>query len=274
MLSRIPLWRTLRARSKTTPGGTASPAAWLAEGGPTASSDRAPQRLAHQMCYVREIDIFCDLTPSDMEWLEGVTTMLTCPKGQVIYTPGETGEVLFILKGGRVQIYRLSVEGKKLVIITLEAGTVFGEMALVGQGMYESFAEAVEPSVICVLSRAIVVQLVEMKPQVALRLLEVMGARLLETQMALEDLAFKPVPARLAALLLRLCRTHGEVVEGVSHQELADMAGTLRETATQTLDEFKAAGWIETGRRRIVIRDVEALQVAAESTRQRSGPRA
>src|SRR5262249_1878966 len=89
----------------------------------------------------------------------------------------------------------------------------------------------------------------------------------------LEDLAFRPVPARLAALLLRLRQSHGHIIDGVSHQELGAPAGTLRETTTQTLDEFKAAGWVETGRRRIIIRDAASLQAVADTTRQRPGAR-
>lgn len=272
MMSRLPLWRTLRLGQKAAgqqPAPTAEP-----QGPKSPSAKRSPplgaaQRLAEKIGYLREIDIFCDLTAEDMTWLEQTTAMFTCPKGQVIYAPGETGEVLFLLKRGRVQIYRLSADGKKLVIATLGAGTFFGEMDFVGQGMYESFAEALEPSVICALSRPDLVRLIQAKPMVAVRLLHVVGQQLVETQGALEELAFKPVPARLAALLLRLRRSHGDVIEGISHQELADMAGTLRETATETLDEFKAAGWIETGRRRLVIRDIAALQAIAENTRSR-----
>jgi CRP/FNR family cyclic AMP-dependent transcriptional regulator len=245
----------------------------MAAPGPTTDLGLPAPRLAEKIGYLREIDIFRDLTPAEMDWLERTTTMFTCEKGQVIYTPGETGEVLFLLKRGRVQIYRLSTEGKKLVVATLEPGTFFGEMALVGQGMYEAFAEALEPSLICALSRNDVVTLLLEKPAVALRLIEVLGERLLNAQLALETLAFKPVPARLATILLHLRRVHGDVIEGISHQELADMAGTLRETTTQTLDEFKAMGWIETGRRRLVIRDAAALQAMADVSRQRPSVR-
>jgi CRP/FNR family cyclic AMP-dependent transcriptional regulator len=276
MMSRIPLWLTLRL------GQTAAgqqPAAFAEPPPPRPLLAKRPpplggaQRLAEKIGYLREIDIFCDLTPEDMTWLEQTTAMFTCPKGQIIYAPGETGEILFLLKRGRVQIYRLSAEGKKLVVATLEAGTFFGEMNFVGQGMYESFAEALEPSVVCALSRPDLIRLVQAKPMVAVRLLHAVGQRLVETQAALEDLAFKPVPARLAALLLRLQKSHGDVIEGISHQELADMAGTLRETATETLDEFKAAGWIETGRRKLVIRDAAALQAVAANTRSRPATR-
>lgn len=98
--------------------------------------------------------------------------MQTCRAGRVFYTPGETGEALFILKKGRVQLYRMSPEGRKLVIARLEPICFFGEMSCVGQGMYNTFAEATEDSLICTMSRHDVERLLLSKPQVAVRILE------------------------------------------------------------------------------------------------------
>ena len=83
--------------------------------------------------YLSDIELFEDLSPKEMEELDRITTMSTVKKGKVFYRPEETGEVLFILKRGRVQLYRISPEGKKLVIASLGPGTLFGEMALLGQ---------------------------------------------------------------------------------------------------------------------------------------------
>src|SRR5919201_6278636 len=118
--------------------------------------------------------------------------------------PGETGDALFILKQGRVQLYRLSPEGKKLIIDVLEPGTVFGEMAVIGQGMYETFAEALEPGLICVMSRSDVERLLQRHPQTALHLLDIVGRRLLEAQERLTEVSFLDVSSRLAAQLLHL----------------------------------------------------------------------
>src|SRR5919201_127526 len=139
--------------------------------------------------------------------------------------PGETGDALFILKQGRVQLYRLSPEGKKLIIDILEPGTVFGEMSLIGQGMYETFAEALEPGLICVMSRSDVERLVQHHPQITLHLLDIVGRRFLEAQRRLTELSFMDVSARLAALLLRLQEKTGNPITGFSHQDLADLTG-------------------------------------------------
>ncbi|MBI4497353.1 MAG: Crp/Fnr family transcriptional regulator [Chloroflexi bacterium] len=217
------------------------------------------------MGYLRAMDIFQDLGTSDMDWLERVTTMLTAQKGQVVYMPGETGEVLFLLKKGRVQIYRLSADGQKLVIGTLEPNTFFGEMSLLGQGMYDAFAETVEDATICAMSRRDVEDLVARKPQVALRILSVVGQRLIAAESLLEDLAFRSVSARLAALLLRLAEHRADSTVRLTHQELAEMAGTYRETATLYLNQFKAEGLIDLRRRQIAILNSTGLRRVAQS---------
>lgn len=212
--------------------------------------------------YLRSNELFRDLNEKEMEELDRVTSMTTCARGRIFYTPGETGEVLFLLKRGRVQIYRLSVDGKKLVITTLAPGTLFGEMALIGQGMYNTFAEAVEPCTLCAMSRRDVEWLVAKFPKVGIRLLEIMGRRLTEAETRLESLAFKSIPSRLASLLLQLAQNN--CVEGRTHQDFAEMIGTYRETVTQTLNDFKAQGLIEISRKQIEIRDEARLKQLAE----------
>jgi CRP-like cAMP-binding protein len=221
---------------------------------------------AEKMKYLSELFVFQDLSPREMEELNRITTMSTVSKGRVFYRPEEPGEVLFILKEGRVQLYRISPEGKKLVITTLGPHTLFGEMALLGAKMHNTFAEAVEDCLICVMSRADLERLILNKPQVALRLLDITGKRLREAEERLENMAFKGIPARLASLLLRLSEEQGsEEIVGLTHQDLAESVGTYRETATQVLNDLKSEGLIEIGRKRIVILDVERLEEVAES---------
>lgn len=219
---------------------------------------------ATKVGYLSEIDIFQDLTEQEIDALGQVTTMITCEAGRVFYVPGQTGEALFLLKKGRVQLYRLSLEGRKLIITILGPGTFFGEMALLGQGMHDALAEAVEDSTICVMSHHDVEQLLLQKPLVALRLLNALGNRLTEAETRLEEMAFQGCTARVASLLLRLAREG--VVEGLTHQDLADILGIYRETATHTLDGLKAAGLIEIGRRNISVLDPDGLRQIAQET--------
>jgi CRP/FNR family transcriptional regulator len=125
-----------------------------------------------------------------------------------------------------------------------------------GQQMHQAFAEAVEESLICILSRDDVETLIVKKPQVAIRMLEVLSTRLAKSESQLEALAYHGVPARLASALLHLVDA-GEV--RVTHRELAEMIGAYRETVTKTLDEFQRDGLVELGRMHIVIADRSRL---------------
>lgn len=212
--------------------------------------------------YLNKMDVFQDLSEDDVGRIDRSTTMTTCKPGRVFYAPEETGEVLFLLKQGRVQLYRLSPDGKKLVVAELGPGAIFGEMSLVGQGMHNTFAESVTDCTICVMSRQDVRRLIQANPPVALRFLEAMAHRLQEAETKLEELAFKDIPSRLAGLLLDLAaKTPGEDrVTGYTHQDLAEILGTYRETTTQILSAFKSSGWIRVQRKRIDLLDVPALR--------------
>ena len=174
--------------------------------------------------------------------------------------------MLFLLKKGRVQLYRMTADGKKIVVSTLGPGAIFGEMTLIGSGMHNTYAQAVEDCLICVMSRLDLERLFKRRPLVAIRFIEAMGKRLRDTEARLEEIAFKSIPARLAGLLLRLANTQGNaVVSGYTHQDFGEMLGTYRETTTQTLNDFKNQGWINISRKRIEIRDQDALADLAAS---------
>jgi CRP-like cAMP-binding protein len=224
-----------------------------------------PDKPTDKIGYLRMIDMFRDLSEAEMQEVDRATTITTAHRGKILYMPEETGEVLFLLKEGRVQLYRISPEGKKLVIATIGPGTVFGEMAFIGQGMHSSFAEALEDCVLCVMSHTDVERLLITRPKVALRIFETLGRRLKEAEARLEEIAFKGIPARLASLLLQLADEQGgDVITGLTHQTLGEQVGTYRETTTQTLNMFKTAGLIDIGRKKIAILDRPGLRRIAD----------
>jgi CRP/FNR family cyclic AMP-dependent transcriptional regulator len=205
-----------------------------------------------------ELDFFQGFDAEEMREVERVTTTRSFTKGAILYTPGETGEALFLLRAGAVQIYRMSPEGRKLVIAQLLPFSFFGEMSCIGQGMYDTFAEVVEDSTIVTMNCAVLNRLLATKPEVARRILEAFGRRVLDAERQLEETVFKGIPARVAALLVR--ESKGDSVDGLTHQDIADRLGVYRETATNALNELKSAGLVEIGRKHIRILDRERLQ--------------
>src|SRR5688572_28044125 len=187
-----------------------------------------------KLTYLKGIELFQDFTPEQLEPFHHTIRMATCQAGHVFYRPGETGEAMFLLKEGAAQLYRLSADGRKFVFADVPPSSIFGEMACVGQAMYECFAEATADSVICTLTRADVQRLIVAYPQFALRLIETMGRRMVEAERQLEELAFKTVVPRLAAFLHREARDG--IVDGWTHQEIAERLGIHRETVTYALN--------------------------------------
>jgi CRP-like cAMP-binding protein len=212
--------------------------------------------------YLSKTDLFRDLGQEQLQELERSVAMNTCRRGRVFFSPGETGEVLFILKAGRVNLYRITAEGKKLITGTVEPGSVFGEMSLIGAGMQGSFAEAGEDCLLCAMSRTDVERMLARFPTVALRLLELLARRVEDAEERLADSAYKSTPARIATTLLRLSGEDSAPVR-LSHQDIAEMVGTYRETATRILNEMRSASLIDLRRLEIAVRDRAGLEAIA-----------
>jgi CRP/FNR family cyclic AMP-dependent transcriptional regulator len=213
-----------------------------------------------------EVDIFCDLDEREMDILSAAAPMKTYPAGALVYSPHQPVETLFILKKGRIRIFRVSPDGRALTTAIIEPGTIFGEMIIVGLRMHDSFAEALDDVVVCVMTRADVQRLLLGDARIAARISETLGRRLGELEQRLADAIFKTVPERIASTLLTLASTHTSRPLGrgiqvkLTHEQLAALAGTSRETATKILGEFADQGLLSLGRGRITILDTTTMR--------------
>jgi CRP/FNR family transcriptional regulator, cyclic AMP receptor protein len=187
--------------------------------------------------------------------------------GRVFFTPGGCSDALFMLKKGKVRIYKVTPEGWQFTLAVVESGTMFGEMALTAQRMREAYAEAVEPSDICVLRYEDLEWLIKENPEVGLRMMHVLSERLRLCEERLEDIGLKDVSARLANLVLQLAESEGVMTpEGpripthYTHWQLATMIGTSRESVTRAFTRLQRRGAVLLDHRRIYVKDLEALQ--------------
>ena len=147
---------------------------------------------------------------------------------------------------------------------------MFGEMALTAQRLREAYAEAMEPSDICVLKSEDLESIVRGNPDVGLQMIRVLSERLRVCETRLEDIGLKEVPARLASLVLQLAESEGVMTsEGLkipthyTHRQLATMIGSSRETVTRAFTELQERGAVELRRRRIYVKDIEILERTA-----------
>ena len=222
---------------------------------------KRPSFPAASKCdYLLTMDIFRDLQPDEVRTFEHQTVMRTCVRGQILYSQEDRAEALFLLKRGKVHLYRLTAAGKRLELATLGPGTFFGEMPLLGESLRYTFAEVAEEALVCVMSRVDIERLIRNQPQVALRMIEVLGKRLANREERLEEMAYRSVPARIAAVLLRLSEHQAGATVTLTHQELGDMIGALRETVTAILNDFQRAGVVTLGRGHIIIANIAGLE--------------
>ncbi len=194
----------------------------------------------------------------------GIRT-LAVKRGQTLYAAGEAAEQLLVLRSGRAQVFLVTEEGKKVVIETVPAPSLLGEAVLGPTRVHETYAEATEDGEVLVVERASVEALLRSQPELAVRLLEAVATRLLTAAQRLEDRLVKAVPARLARALLQLIPAPEYEVFPIKQSEIAEVAGTSRETATRVLNQFESDGIIALGRTRVRLLRPEALSQIAEA---------
>ncbi|WP_299445057.1 Crp/Fnr family transcriptional regulator [uncultured Phycicoccus sp.] len=218
---------------------------------------------------IAEVDIFADLEDREMAAIAAAAPMRRFTPGDLVYSPPQPAEVLFILKEGRVRIFRVSADGHALTTAIITPGTIFGEMLVLGQQMHDNFAEALDDVTVCVLSRADVQRFLLSDPRITARILGILGARVSQLERRLSDSVFKSAPQRIAGTLCLVAeaepprRLGGRPQVRLTHEQVAALAGTSRETATKVLNEYADRGLVALGRGRVAILDLAALAASA-----------
>jgi len=184
---------------------------------------------------------------------------------QDILRKGEPGDCLYGILSGRVKIYSTSVEGDEIVLDIMEAGELFGEIALFDGSTRTASAAAMEHADLLRMHRDHFLPYVKANPDLLLGMLSLVCQRLRSTNTIIEDAAFLAFPARLAKRLLFLSEHHpraegSDPTVALSQQDLGRMVGAGREAINKQLGLWRSAGIVDTTRGAIVIRNCEALR--------------
>lgn len=211
------------------------------------------------------VDILEPLSEEELEEFAARYPDVRLAEGQGFYRRREDDGGLFLVKSGRVQVYKLSSRGKQLTLVLLSAG-----MVLPGRRMWDLHAEAMEPSVVTFVRRADLERLVRKKPEVGMRLIDRLADDLHSMDEKLFDVIHKDVTSRLASLILRLLDSEGVVSpEGYTiparytHAQMGAMIGARRVAVTNAFNRLREAGLVDTSPVRIRINDTEALERTA-----------
>jgi len=225
---------------------------------------------AAQSQALEKVPLFADLTPQELESLARRAVLRRYRPGEWLFSEGEPCEGLFVIESGEVKIFKSSAGGREQVLGIEAAGNSVAELPVFDGGAYPASAAAITEVSIRYIPKQDFRAFCLEHPQVALKVLKVVGTRLRRLVEVIEELSFTTVRQRFAALLLRLARSKGEsTARGVeftlpaTNQELASQLGTVRELVSRNLSSLQAAGVVRVEGRRMIIPEIKALESEA-----------
>ena len=216
--------------------------------------------------------LLSDLSPPEMQQLAARTARKHFSAGELLFSEGEPCNGLHIIAEGQVRIFKTSVSGREQVLALNGTGEAVAELPVFDGGPYPASAIAVNEAEIAFISRRDFHAYCLEHPEVALKVLAQVGARLRRLVGIIEELSFTTIRQRLIAALVKLAQTEGTKTErGIefqlpaSHQELANQIGTVRELISRNLMRLQAEGLLDVDARHIVVKDLKGLNAQLES---------
>jgi CRP/FNR family transcriptional regulator, cyclic AMP receptor protein len=212
------------------------------------------------------------LTPAELKTLAARTVRKLFSKGELLFSEGEPCSGLHIIAQGKVRIFKTSVGGREQVLAVNVPGESVAELPVFDGGPFPASAVAIGDVEIAFISRRDFQSYCMEHPEVALKVLQVVGARLRRLVGIIEELSFTTIRQRLISALLKLADSEGKKTErgiefqlAASHQELANQLGTVRELVSRNLMRLQAEGLLDVDARQIVVKDLSGLKSLLET---------
>jgi CRP/FNR family transcriptional regulator/CRP/FNR family cyclic AMP-dependent transcriptional regulator len=217
--------------------------------------------------YLKRVDIFASLSDTDIQELMAVARKRTFRAGEVIFHRDDPGQVLYVIKEGKVKISLISPDGQEISLAVFGKGDCFGELALFDGEPRSADATALEKVECYTLQRSDFHKAIMKNPTIAIHALEVLSRRLRKTDEHVENLIFLDIYGRVAKKLLELADEHGVQIDNgvlinvrLTQQELASMVGASRESVNKVIGYFTDKQYISTDRHRITIHRMTDLK--------------
>lgn len=225
-----------------------------------------PQTTQETAELLRSVPVFAELAPEALDQVAATAVPRSFAAGEMVFREGDEGDTCYVVGAGRVRAVREHPDGRAITLATFGPGEMFGELALLDRECRSATVEAVEDSDAVAILGSDMRRVLREDPEIALELLVALGRRLRESNERLARQSFQTVQSRVAgALMERIVDASGaedapEVELSVTQAQLAQLAGSSRESASRFLAQLARDGVIDQGRGRIVVRDPERLQ--------------
>jgi len=216
--------------------------------------------------FLANIQMWQGLSQDQLDALAKIAIAKIYRKGEVIFEDGDEGRGFFVVKSGRVKVYKLSTDGKEQILHFFGDGEHFAEVPVFDGQCFPASAAAVEKSELLFFPRSDFLALLEQHPTLAIAMLAVCARHLRRMAQIIENLSFKEVPGRLAVYLLYLSdrnNTGEEVVLDMSKAQLAAFLGTIPETLSRVFAKMSQDGLISIEHSRIKLLNRQRLKVLA-----------
>ena len=240
---------------------------------PTARISPVPIPRADLAQVLEKTALLSTLSQPELQMLASRTVRKLFSSGELLFSEGEPCSGLYIIARGKVRIFKTSVNGREQVLAVNVPGESVAELPVFDGGSYPASAVAMEESEIAFISRRDFHAFCIEHPEVPLKVLSVVGARLRRLVGIIEELSFTTIRQRLIAVLVKFAQTQGmETERGIefqlpaTHQELANQLGTVRELISRNLMRLQAEGLLDVDARQIVVKDLKGLNALLEST--------
>lgn len=209
--------------------------------------------------FLAEVPLFAKLSERSLNILARGCCFKEAEKGETLFFQSDDSEAAFVVKAGKVSIILNSPDGREMVINEMHKGDLFGELGLLTKKPRSTSAIAHSKCELLMMPREVFLDVVEHEPHLALRMLELTASRLQMSGKRESALAFLDAQARLSGLLLELEKHEEKGYVTISQEELAQHTGLIRQTVAKALGKWRRAGWLITGRGRILILNRKAL---------------
>lgn len=210
------------------------------------------------------------LEPEEIKMVDRMAVMTDVAKKQVLYFSEDSANSVFLLKKGKVKISKISAEGKEMILAILGPGEVFGELSLTGQENREEIAEVTEDAVICKVKIEDFEKVMAKNPKFNLQVTKLIGFRLRKIQNRLQNMVFKTSEQRVKSFILEMADEMGRSILGdenqkvielrLTQEDISKLTATSRQMVSTVFSELEKANIIKYDRRRIYIKNQEALR--------------
>jgi len=212
---------------------------------------------------LRKALIFSSLREDELAELSRIAVERSFSMGEFVFWDGDRPDWFYIIAEGKIKVLKHSSSGKEFIIAFFGPGEMFGEVAVFEDKPYPASAQSVAETKVLGIKRQDFLAFLTNRPEVALRIIYVLGGRLRDAQGRLRDIAGERVEQRVASILLLLSSKLGPDLP-FTRQEIADMAGTTTETAIRVMSRLKDRGIIRSVRGKTIIVDETKLRLLSE----------